>query len=131
MGIILEGRLLESVFNLKERILVCGGRDFEDSYKLDKELTFCRKWFHQNAIIIHGGQRGADDLAGWWAKLNGYPCAIVPANWQYYNKAAGAIRNSWMLLLNPDLVIAFPGGIGTRDMINKAINSGIDVYEVR
>lgn len=54
-----------------------------------------------------------------------------PADWGSLGKAAGPIRNSLMLTeANPSLVIAFPGGKGTADMISKARAAGVKVIEV-
>jgi predicted Rossmann-fold nucleotide-binding protein len=56
---------------------------------------------------------------------------IFPANWPKHGKGAGFIRNQQMLNEGkPDLMIAFPGGKGTADMIEKAIKAGIKVIEV-
>jgi hypothetical protein len=56
---------------------------------------------------------------------------MFPAQWDRYGEAAGPIRNAWMLEFGkPDLVVAFPGGRGTADMISKARKAGIEVCEV-
>jgi hypothetical protein len=53
--------------------------------------------------------------------MNYVPVIEFPANWKVYGRAAGPIRNMKMLLEGkPDLVVAFPGGIGTADMVKKA-----------
>lgn len=81
--------------------------------------------------IISGMARGADSLAAEWATKFGFPLQKFPADWKKYGKAAGSIRNQQMLDEGkPDLVIAFPGGTGTRDMIKKANKAGVRVIEV-
>jgi hypothetical protein len=46
-------------------------------------------------------------------------------------KAAGPIRNQRMIDEGkPDLVIAFPGGRGTADMVSRAKKAGIPVQEI-
>lgn len=40
-------------------------------------------------------------------------------------EGAGPIRNSFMLALGPDLVLAFPGGRGTADMVRQASEAGV------
>ena len=40
------------------------------------------------------------------------------------------MRNRSMLALNPDLVLAFPGGIGTANMVRIAREAGILVTEI-
>lgn len=84
-----------------------------------------------NLCIIHGGAKGADSLAGRWANQRGIPTVCMEANWQYYDKQAGMIRNEWMIkYCNPDLVIAFPGGRGTAGMCSLAKKYNVDLYEV-
>ncbi len=83
-------------------------------------------------FVIHGGASGADKLAGEWAASRGLPCAEVEALWDYFGNPAGPIRNSWMLLLKPDGVVAFKDGSGhgTADMISKANRANVPVMEI-
>lgn len=61
-----------------------------------------------------------------WVKYVGYP-----AEWEAHGKAAGPIRNAHMLSdFKPDLVVAFPGGRGTADMVKKAQDAGVTVLLV-
>ena len=78
--------------------------------------------------LIHGAARGADSLAGEWASTRAVPVKIFPADWQTHGRSAGHIRNAQMLREGkPDLVVAFPGGRGTADMVAKANAAGITV----
>lgn len=108
-------------------ILVCGGREFSDYQLLEEVLNGYGK---SDLMIIHGGARGADKMAGNWAKCNGVHSAEVQALWDKYGKPAGYKRNSAMLMLKPDLVIAFSGGVGTKMMVDLATKAGIEVLEV-
>lgn len=55
----------------------------------------------------------------------------MDANWDFYAKRAGSIRNGWMLKwAQPELVIAFPGGIGTANMKEQAYQAGVPVHAV-
>lgn len=116
------------------RILVCGGRDYRNHLHLSQVMSEASSEFGSKddpVTVIHGGARGADDLAGQWAELNDLAVEVYPANWKADGKAAGPIRNSRMLTDGkPDLVIAFPGGRGTADMISKAKRAGILVREI-
>ena len=102
------------------RILVCGGRDFDDRAALDRMLDV----MHANApvtAVIHGAARGADSLAGAWARANGIEEIACPADWKTHGRRAGPIRNRAMLTDHkPDVVLVFPGGRGTADMIRQA-----------
>lgn len=81
--------------------------------------------------IIHGCANGADTLAGKYAEQKGLTLVAKPANWKKHGKAAGFIRNTEMLKEGPDLVIAFPGGKGTRMMIDIATKAGVDVWKIQ
>lgn len=116
----------------KHRILVCGGRKYNDLVTFQNVMTYLQKWFAPDFCLIHGGASGADRMAHVWAFLVGCPVIEMKANWDHYGKAAGGIRNGWMLkYASPDLIIAFPGGPGTADMVRRAKKEGIDVYEVK
>jgi hypothetical protein len=113
------------------RLLVCGGRDFDDFEVVNEELTWLAG-SHAIDVIIHGGARGADTLAGEWAKLCRIPIEVYRPEWSRDGRAAGIIRNRRMLVEGkPDMVLAFPGGRGTADMIGQARAAGITVKEVQ
>ena len=79
-------------------------------------------------VIIHGDAKGADQAAARWAVSRSIPTIVCPADWQSHGKYAGAIRNQEMLNDHkPDLVVAFPGGAGTADMVSKAQRAMIPV----
>lgn len=81
--------------------------------------------------IICGGATGADQLAADWAAYRQVPKVVVRADWEKHGKAAGPIRNQTMLEeWSPSLVLAFPGGRGTADMIRRAKKADVRVIEV-
>ena len=83
------------------------------------------------SVVIHGGARGADQLAGAWAKERQVSYKTYPAQWDRYGKSAGFRRNEQMLNEgNPDLIIAFPGGNGTAHMMRIARQRGYEVTEI-
>ena len=115
------------------RVLVCGGRDYQDANTVGLALAS----LHTNelrgpiTLLIHGGARGADSLAGRWAFDNEVPVSVFFADWNRHGKVAGPIRNQRMIdEMKPELVIAFPGGRGTADMARRAKQAGIDVMEI-
>src|SRR5215213_10210322 len=102
------------------RYLICGGRDFNDAALVEKALN-ALILHPEDSVVIHGAARGADRLAGDWARRHDAAVIAIPADWDRFGKAAGPIRNSLMLTdQKPDVVIAFPGGDGTADMVAKA-----------
>lgn len=110
------------------RILVCGGRDFND-IELFKKVMFNN--IPPGAEIITGMAKGADHMAWKWGHLMGLVVHEFPADWDTYGKKAGPMRNIQMLVEGkPDLVIAFPGGTGTAHMKKIARAAGIKVIEI-
>ena len=111
------------------RVLVCGGRDFNDALTLGSWLGGI--WKKQGiSLIIEGGARGADFMAKEFAKWKGIPVETYPADWDRDGKAAGPIRNKRMLVEGkPDLVVAFKGGRGTANMVEQARKAGVMVLE--
>lgn len=109
------------------KVLVCGGRNFNDALTLGSWLGGIHK-DHCISLLIHGGANGADRMAGEFAKWKGIAVKEYPADWQKHGKAAGPIRNRQMLEDGkPDLVIAFSGGRGTANMISQARAAGVKV----
>lgn len=101
----------------------------------------------EDDVIIQGAATGADRMARKFAKANQVRCEQYNADWEnmdvepciprtrsdgsVYNAAAGGIRNQRMLDEGkPDVVIAFPGGKGTADMIKRAKAAGVEVIEI-
>ena len=114
------------------RVLVCGGRDYgETDTDQMAEIYFAIRDIHEKTPIdalIHGDSRGADRCAGSLAKELGIKVVPVPADWRTHGKAAGPIRNQRMIDdFKPDLVLAFPGGRGTADMVARAEAAKIKV----
>lgn len=109
------------------RVVVTGGRN----YSL-KWIVFAALDASGATEIVHGGARGADALADEWARSRGIPVRVYEADWKSYGRSAGPIRNSYMLTdSNPDCVVAFPGGPGTKNLVDKAKSLGIPVRLVR
>lgn len=117
---------------MKSRILICGGREFKDQALFDKTMLEIKPWIADYFCVIQGGARGADRMAQLWAFFQGCAMIAMPANWDYYDKKAGPVRNKWMLDFGlPDLIVALPGNSGTANMVKQARERNIDVYEVK
>jgi UDP-N-acetylmuramoylalanine-D-glutamate ligase len=84
-----------------------------------------------NITIITGGATGADRSAADWAALEFTDYEEYPANWKKHGKAAGPIRNKQMLDSGVDLVIAFPGGAGTANMVKQAKKAGVKIIQIK
>lgn len=117
------------------RVLVCGGRNFSRFNRGEARLVI----EHLNRLsdergpltIIEGGAPGVDSTAHAWARTWGAGCETYRAEWTKHGRAAGPKRNQRMIDEGkPDLVVAFPGGRGTADMVRRARAAGIEVIEV-
>jgi hypothetical protein len=111
------------------RVLITGGRDFDDVEMLNQTLDKLHSE-HSFTVLIHGDASGADRLAGQWAESKSIAVEAYPADWKKFGKAAGPIRNQMMLAEKPELLVAFPGGKGTADMVAKAKKAGLNVVVV-
>ena len=97
--------------------------------KLLKELIL-KENLKITHIISGAASKGADALAIRWANENQIGLTKVPADWDKYGKSAGMIRNSVMIEMEPDAVIAYWDGTssGTSNTIERAKDKNIDVY---
>jgi YspA, cpYpsA-related SLOG family len=120
------------------RLLVCGGRDYDNKERLfgylDEFFENQMQYGFRVRVVITGYARGADKLADAWAIKRRIQPVRCPALWDDepvgWGNSAGPIRNSAMLILKPDKGIAFPGGVGTADMISKLKKAHIPVIEL-
>ena len=120
------------------RLLVAGGRDYADKERVFRELDAIHL-SRRVTLLIQGGGTGADALAKEWAKSRRVPwrAGEYRAAWEdlsanpalirtrrdgrLYNALAGGERNQRMLDRGrPDVVLAFPGGKGTFDVLKRA-----------
>jgi hypothetical protein len=107
------------------RVLVCGGRNYDDFDRVVQVLGVLKP---TPGLLIHGGASGADSLAALWAHECGIPTLPFYAAWHVHGRAAGPMRNQRMLDVGkPDLVVAFPGGRGTADLLRRAEAAGVEV----
>lgn len=140
------------------KILVCGGRNFAnpipnirtpENQKAINQYSFVQavlnkivnsvssnynprdNWHPTDVTIISGKARGVDSAAADFATISFCQLEEYPADWNKYPKAAGPIRNQQMLDEGkPNLVVAFPGGRGTADMVRRARKAGVEVKEI-
>jgi len=74
-------------------------------------------------VLINGAATGVDSIASCWAYQNGVTCESYPLQWN---------RNKRMIDFGrPDVVVVFPGGVGTADMIAKAREACVPVRKVQ
>lgn len=127
------------------RLLVCGGRDYglvtAERRKIYTAIAEALNWVPtdhmdtwippKGTVIITGGARGVDTVADEWATVHWTQFEEYKADWDKHGKAAGPTRNKRMIDEGkPDVVLAFPGGGGTADMVRRAEAAGIRVIKV-
>ena len=127
------------------RLLVCGGRTYawhkegKSAEEVERETqvlytTLDAVWraIGRPITLVEGEQRGADLVARRWAEERGHTVEGYPADWAKHGKAAGFIRNRQMLDEGkPQAVVAFPGGQGTKMMIELSRKAGLPLLEVK
>lgn len=131
------------------RILITGSRNLTDYNKVVIAMSAALETLYREfpddkeVVVVHGGARGADTLAGdfvsqakSYLKEVGYSMReeIHKADWDNVGKHAGPIRNQRMVDLGADVCLAFPAkdSVGTRDCVRRAKRAGIpiEVYNV-
>lgn len=110
------------------RVLICGSRSWTDDATILKVID----GLPDGSIVIQGGAKGADARARHFAQQRGLfvaEIAVDASHWTRYGKRAGLLRNSAMLDLSPDRVIAFQrdGSRGTQYTIDEARRRGVPV----
>lgn len=115
---------------IAKKVIVCGSRNGVSQALLSREMTKVLVRFDGAIFVIAGGAPGVDTEAKAWCLEHVIPFAEVEPNWRKLGRAAGPARNRWMLMLDPCLVVAFPGGKGTANMVRRAREAGVEVMEV-
>jgi hypothetical protein len=110
------------------KVLVCGSRDWTDRGEVDAAISGL-PGEHEAVTVVVGDANGADAIAAEFAAYYGFEIHLHRANWDYYGKRAGILRNLAMLDECPDLVIAFQrnGSRGTQHTIDEARKRDIPV----
>ena len=124
---------------MKLRIIICGGRHFDDYRTLEVVVN---KKLEEDGIlpteveIVSGHCQGADVLGERYAKEYGCSLRVYPADWTKYGRAAGPNRNKQMVdyivPFENRLVIAFvnENTHGTKNTISQAKKLSIPVIEI-
>lgn len=115
------------------KVVVAGGRDFNDYELLKRKLThFLSRFKPEEIEIVSGGAKGADLLGERFAKEKGCSIKSFIPDWDRYGKGAGYRRNAEMAKY-ADACVAFWDGSskGTKHMINLAEKEKIKLKIVR
>jgi len=131
------------------RILVTGSREWNDHNIVLWELRRIADGA-SDVTLVHGGARGADQIAARWAHNLGWTVEEHEANWdscgndcdkshkrqrvtgEWYCPRSGFVRNAEMVKLGADICVAFYKGAskGTDMCATLAEKAGIKVIRV-
>lgn len=108
-------------------VLVSGCRWFDDYDFFSTVMHYHLDSIADDVRLIFGEAKGTDRMAKRWAINNGLSWKQYTAKWKEYGKAAGPIRNKWMVASKPDLCIFFWDGKtpGTGDCLKQATAAGL------
>lgn len=121
------------------RIIIAGGRDFDDYIllceRLDTYIGYIDIGPKDYVEIISGCVQGADKLGERYALDNCHFIKRYPADWERYGKSAGPIRNREMAEYAAEkngVLFAFWDGKskGTKNMIETAEKFGLETHVV-
>lgn len=106
-------------------VLVTGGRNYWEWDTVCMVLDMIGP-----SRVVHGAATGADTEADYWARTRGMLKTAYPIR---RPREDGFQRNQRMLDSEPEigLVVAFPGQVGTADMVRRARAANIRVIEVK
>ena len=123
------------------RIIVAGGRDFNDFELLELNLNRLIDYLLKEAVIsknteieiVCGKAKGADALGEEFAKKYGLNIKYFPADWNRFGKSAGYKRNADMASYAKEedgILVAFWDGKskGTKHMIDTSKNIELKVF---
>lgn len=112
------------------RVLICGGRHFEDAAVVEIELSS----IHAKtpiSVMIHGGLPGIGFPAEAWARRNNVHVIRYPANFSL-GKSGDSTRDLFMLEdSRPQTLLVFPGGRRTSELLRGVGWRGLRVIEVQ
>lgn len=104
-----------------KRIVVTGGRDYENSAMVYDILSF----LNPDEVYFGDCPTGVDKYVKMWCEENisGLFYKEFKADWTKHGRSAGPIRNREMLVAagSNAVTVAFPGGKGTKDCVNQSI----------
>jgi len=112
------------------KLAIIGSRSFKD-YEL-LETTVNGIFQHKDiTTIVSGGASGADTLAEQYACRYNIETVIHKADWSRYGKAAGPMRNKY-IINDCDTLLAFWDGKskGTLNSINTATKQNKDIIVI-
>lgn len=108
---------------------VTGGRNYDDRERLYRVLDEVLLRF-PSTVLVHGGANGADLLADLWARDRGLSTLLHLPTLGGLGERLYFLRNQRVvdnLIGEGNVLVSFPGGVGTRDCVRRAKKAGLKV----
>ena len=113
------------------KLIVAGGRDFDDMESLTNAIMYLANNTYRNVdiSIVSGRAKGADSLGYSFAVSHNVKRYSFPADWNQYGKGAGFIRNKQMGDFSDGLLAFWNGSNGTKHMIEymRSLNKPVHI----
>lgn len=123
------------------RVAITGDRNWTDQLAICDALETLDP---ETDFVVLGDAPGADTIAHEFCEALGLSYRVHEADWDTYKRAAGPIRNGWMLddlgkesLLDPERREVWyfhddlPNSKGTKNCVDQAIKRGVTVRDGR
>lgn len=95
------------------------------------ELDLVRYEFRMVDIeFVLGDATGLDALVRYYCRSNKLPHRVFYAEWKRFGRMAGIYRNADMAHSGLSLLLHFPGGRGTADMVKRCLDLNIEVRDI-
>ena len=112
------------------KVIVAGGRDFNDYELLKETLDNFQQEYGNIAEVVSGGARGSDKLGEQYANENNIPIKRFVPDWEGLGKKAGFVRNRKMgdyAKEHNGMLVAFwdKQSRGTKGMIDYSTKIGL------
>lgn len=105
-----------------KRLVIAGSRDFNDYELLNKVLS---PFVNQIDVVVSGTARGADRLGERFAREHNIKLIRFKADWEFYGRSAGYVRNEKMAIYCTDVCVFWDGeSRGTKHMMDLADKYG-------
>lgn len=112
-------------------VVIAGGRDIVVPSKAIQKSLEAIGFDPSKDSIISGGASGVDTCAETYCTENSIPFKVYKADWDFYGKSAGPIRNSLMAKDADHLILFWDGkSKGSKNMKSEMESLGKPVFEV-
>ncbi len=108
-------------------VALTGGADYQDHHAIWAGLDRVRTKY-PDMVLLHGGSpKGAEHIAGLWARERHVTEVLFKPDWAKHRNAAPFKRNDQLLDAMPVGIIVFPGNGVSANLADKARKLGIPV----